>query len=162
VTPVFPIPLSKKIDLLCTIGPKKRNRDKDVSSRVVRCEPRWDWEWRSRECVLQLLCWPLWWRRVNADYTIREEEEKEEAELEEAEAWETISSRCSVGNGLYEELAVGDIHVFSMQTSTVTSDEILQTYLIADPKHLCVILFVRVKLCLYILICFNTSQSHAS
>jgi len=46
----------------------------------------------------------------------REEEEKEEAELEEAE--EVMWSSFSVGEGLYEELAVGDIHVFPMETST--------------------------------------------
>jgi len=36
--------------------------------------------------------------------------------LEEAE--EAIWSNFSVGGGLYEELAVGDIHVFPMETST--------------------------------------------
>jgi len=45
-----------------------------------------------------------------------EEEEKEEAELEEAE--EAMWSSFSPGGGLYEELAVGDIHVFPMETST--------------------------------------------
>jgi len=50
------------------------------------------------------------------DKATREEEEKEEAELEEAE--EAMWSSVSVGEGLYEELAVGDIHVFPMETST--------------------------------------------
>jgi len=36
--------------------------------------------------------------------------------LEEAE--EAIWSSCSVGRGLYEELAVGDTYVFPMETST--------------------------------------------
>jgi len=47
----------------------------------------------------------------------REEEGKQEAELEEAE--EAIWSSFSVGVGMYEELAVGDIHVFPMETSTL-------------------------------------------
>jgi len=50
------------------------------------------------------------------DKTTSEKEEKEEAELEQAE--EAIWSRCSVWGGLYEELALGDNHVFSIQTST--------------------------------------------
>ena len=50
------------------------------------------------------------------DKATREEEEKEEAEFEEAE--EAMWSRFSVGGGLYDELAVGDIHVFPMETST--------------------------------------------
>jgi len=45
------------------------------------------------------------------DKTTREEEEKGEAE-------EAMWSSCSVGGGLYQELAVGDIHVFPMETST--------------------------------------------
>jgi len=61
------------------------------------------------------------------DKTTCEEEEKEDAELEMVETWEAIWSSCSVGKGLYEDLAMGHIHVFSMQTSTVSSDEILQT-----------------------------------
>jgi len=48
------------------------------------------------------------------DKVTREEEKNEEAELEEAE--EAMWS--SLGGGLYEELAVGDIHVFPMETST--------------------------------------------
>jgi len=44
------------------------------------------------------------------DKATREEEEKEEAELEEAAAEEAMWSSFSVG-GLYEELAVGHIHV---------------------------------------------------
>ena len=47
----------------------------------------------------------------------REEEEKQEAELEEAE--EAMWSSFSVGVGMYEELAVGDIHVFPMETCTL-------------------------------------------
>jgi len=50
------------------------------------------------------------------DKSTREEEEKEEAELEEAE--EAMWSSFSVGGGLYKELAVGDIHVFPIDTST--------------------------------------------
>ena len=50
------------------------------------------------------------------DKATREEEEKEEAELEVAE--EAMWSSFRVGRGLYEELAVGDIHVFPMETST--------------------------------------------
>ena len=50
------------------------------------------------------------------DKATREEEEKGEAELEEAE--KVMWSSFSVGGGLYEELAVGDIHVFPMETST--------------------------------------------
>jgi len=50
------------------------------------------------------------------DKATREEEEKEEAELKEAE--EVMWSSFSVGGGLFEELAVGDIHVFPMETST--------------------------------------------
>ena len=45
-----------------------------------------------------------------------EEKGKEEAKLEEAE--EAMWSSFSVGRGLYEELAVGDMHVFPMETST--------------------------------------------
>jgi len=44
-----------------------------------------------------------------------EEEEKEEAELEEAE--EVMWSSFSVRGGLYEELAVGDIHIFHIEIS---------------------------------------------
>ena len=44
------------------------------------------------------------------DKATRVEEEKEEAELEEAAAEEAMWSSFSVG-GLYEELAVGHIHV---------------------------------------------------
>ena len=43
------------------------------------------------------------------------EDSEEEAELEEAE--EAMWSSFSVGGELYEELAVGDIHVFPMETS---------------------------------------------
>jgi len=50
------------------------------------------------------------------DTTTSEEEEKEEAECEEAE--EAIWSSCSVGGGLCEKLAVGDIYVLSKETST--------------------------------------------
>jgi len=50
------------------------------------------------------------------DKATREEEEKEEAELEEAE--EAMWSNFSVGGGVYEDLAVGDIPVFPMETST--------------------------------------------
>ena len=52
------------------------------------------------------------------DKATREEEEKEEAELDEAE--EEIWSSCSVGGGLHdsEELALGEIHVLPMETST--------------------------------------------
>jgi len=46
----------------------------------------------------------------------REEEEKEEAELEEAE--EAMWSSFSLWVGLYEDLAVADIHLFPMETST--------------------------------------------
>jgi len=53
--------------------------------------------------------------------TTREEEKKEEAELYEAE--EAMWSSCSVGGGLYEELAVGDINVLPIETSTVQVDE---------------------------------------
>jgi len=53
--------------------------------------------------------------------TTREEEKKEEAELEEAE--EAMWSSWSVGGGLYEELAVGDINVLPIETSTVQVDE---------------------------------------
>ena len=52
-----------------------------------------------------------------ADKATRQEEEKEEAELEEAA--KAMWSSFSVGVGLYEELAVGDIHVFPMETSTL-------------------------------------------
>jgi len=46
--------------------------------------------------------------------TTREEEEKEQAELDEAE--EAIWSSWSVGEGLYKESAVGDIHIFPIET----------------------------------------------
>ena len=36
--------------------------------------------------------------------------------MEETE--EAIWSSCNMGGGLYEELAVGDIHVFPMEIST--------------------------------------------
>jgi len=45
------------------------------------------------------------------DKTNRDEEEKEEA-------GEVIWSSCSRGGGLYEEFAVGDIHVFPVEIST--------------------------------------------
>ena len=44
------------------------------------------------------------------DKATREEEEKEEAELDQAK--EVMWSSFSVRGGLYEELAVGDIHIF--------------------------------------------------
>ena len=47
------------------------------------------------------------------DKTTREEEKREEAELDEV-----IWSNCSVGGGLYERLAVGNIYVFPMETCT--------------------------------------------
>jgi len=47
---------------------------------------------------------------------------KKEAELEKAEEAIWPGSSCSVGRGLYEEFAVGDIHAFPMETSTL--DEI--------------------------------------
>jgi len=50
------------------------------------------------------------------DKTNHEEEEKEEAELVEAE--EDIWSSCSVGGKVYEESSVGDIHVFPIEAST--------------------------------------------
>ena len=50
------------------------------------------------------------------DQATLEEEEKEETESEEPE--ETMWLSFSVGDGLYEELAVGDIHIFPMETST--------------------------------------------
>jgi len=50
------------------------------------------------------------------DKATREDKKKEEAELEETE--EAMWSSFSVGGGLYEELTVGDIHVFPMETST--------------------------------------------
>ena len=52
------------------------------------------------------------------DEVTREEEEKEEAKLEEAAAEEAMWSSFSVGGGLYEELAVGVIHVFPIETCT--------------------------------------------
>ena len=53
--------------------------------------------------------------------TTREEEKKEEAEVYEAE--EAIWWSCSVRGGLYEDLVVGDIHVFPIETSTFQVDE---------------------------------------
>ena len=50
------------------------------------------------------------------DKATREDKKKEEAELEETE--EAMWSSFSVGGGLYEELTVGDIHVFPMETYT--------------------------------------------
>ena len=41
------------------------------------------------------------------------------------EADEDIWSSCNVGWGLYEEFAVGDIHVFPVETSIF--DDIVQT-----------------------------------
>jgi len=49
------------------------------------------------------------------DKATREEEEKEEAEFEEAE--EAMWSSFSVRGGLYEELAVGDIHLLMSHIS---------------------------------------------
>jgi len=46
----------------------------------------------------------------------REEEEKEEAELEDTA--EGMWSSFSMGGDLYEELALSDIHVFPIETST--------------------------------------------
>jgi hypothetical protein len=50
------------------------------------------------------------------DKTTWEDEKREEDKLEEAE--EAIRSSCSVGGDLWEDLAVGNIHVFPMETST--------------------------------------------
>jgi len=58
--------------------------------------------------------WTPYENKSPQDKVTREEEKNEEAELEEAE--EAMWS--SLGGGLYEELAVGDIHVFPMETST--------------------------------------------
>jgi len=50
------------------------------------------------------------------DKATRQEEENGTAKLDEAE--EAMWSSFSVGVGLYEELAVGGIRVFPMETST--------------------------------------------
>jgi len=60
--------------------------------------------------------WTTYEEKSFQDQATLEEEEKEETESEEPE--ETMWSSFSVGDGLYEELAVGDIHIFPMETST--------------------------------------------
>jgi len=74
----------------------------------------------SENNAVMSVCPDIFWNPYDdespQDKATHEEEEKEKAKLEEAE--EAMWSRFGVGEGLYEELAVGDIDVFPMETCT--------------------------------------------